>query len=199
MKIDQLKRLKWLLTHTAVPGPPADGEYKNASVFLVLFGRLETCLLAIQKADTQGYHWRNQVALPGGHIDKRDPSPLDAAYRELEEELGIGREDIQFIGELGHFQTTSSRRDLHVFVGFWNGNSKLHPDKKEISRVLEIPVSQLLERHVGSGFNSRPIVQLGEDLRYHINKSVIWGVTARIVHYFLELLLEGDKSPLLQI
>ena len=76
-------------------------------MFLLLFNREETHCLAIQKSDNDDYPWRNQVALPGGHIEKNDAGPLEAAFRELEEELNIPRSQIEFIGSLGHFQPGS--------------------------------------------------------------------------------------------
>ena len=86
------------------------------SVFLLIYHRQRVpYILAILKADTPGYAWRNQVALPGGHIDETDNTPLDAAFRELEEEIGILKCQVAFIGSLGHFQTIQ-QKDIEVFV-----------------------------------------------------------------------------------
>lgn len=153
------------------------------SVFLLLFGEDEPRILAIQKADNEGYPWRNQIALPGGHVDQADSSPLDAAYRELREELGIFREHVHFINSLGHFQTINNK-DLEVFVGRWNEKGPIRYDSNEIARILTIPLSSLFQTHLDKGFHDRlPDVP---ELVYPVQNTVIWGVTGKIVHYLLE-------------
>ncbi|MEZ4550258.1 MAG: CoA pyrophosphatase [Desulfobacterales bacterium] len=177
------------LIDTAVP--PAFSGTKNhdcTSVFLLIYHRQRIpYILAILKADTPGYAWRNQVALPGGHIDETDNTPLDAAFRELEEEIGILKCQVAYIGSLGHFQTIQ-QKDIEVFVGVWEGDrKKLTYDPKEISQILEIPVETLLKTHIEKQFNGRiPGVM---ELIYPHSDIVVWGVTARIFHYFCEQLL----------
>jgi len=180
--------LKGLLSAADIPSSSNDKKYDCTSVFFLIYNKNNTpFLLAILKADTPGYAWRNQVALPGGHIDKKDSSPLEAAYRELKEEIGISKNQVAFIGSLGHFQTIQ-HKDIEVFVGIWEGNSKnIIYDEKEISKVLEIPVETLLKTHMSNNFQGH-IPNITE-LLYPFEDVVVWGVTARIFHYFFELLL----------
>ena len=168
--------------------------YEADAVCLLLFERDQTMLLAIQKADNEGYHWRRQVALPGGHIEAADRSAEDAALRELREELGIVRTQVEVLGSLGHFRTQSSRNDLEVIVGHWVEQTGLRPDRREIERVLELPLAGLLESHLRAGFRGRSIDEIGDDLIYPLEDTHIWGVTARILHHFLETGL--DKGAL---
>jgi len=178
--------LKRLIAETVHPGPPDTGRYRLACVFLLLFLR-KGCMhvLAIQKTDTEGYPWRNQVALPGGHIDPDDPDALSACFRELQEELGIGAEEVVFTGSMGHFQTINDR-DLEVFTGFWKQERPISHKKKEISRVLHLPVPELMKTHIEQGFHGWiPDVHR---LLYPVGDVTVWGVTARILHHMLEML-----------
>lgn len=188
--------LKDLLSTADIPSFSNDKKYDCTSVFFLIYNKNNTpYLLAILKADNPGYAWRNQVALPGGHIDEKDTSPLEAAYRELEEEIGISKSQVEFIGSLGHFQTIQ-QKDIEVFIGIWTGTSKnISYDEKEISKILEIPVEALLKTHISKNFHGH-IPNISE-LLYPFEKLVIWGVTARIFHYFFELLLMhiGEKTP----
>lgn len=179
--------LKDLLRTADIPGPSCNNSCDCTCVFFLLYyQKNRPFLLAILKADTPGYAWRNQVALPGGHIDEEDSSPLDAAYRELEEEIGILKHQVDFIGSLGHFQTIQ-QKDIEVFVGVWEGNpEEITYDPKEISKVLAIPVETLLKTHVSSDFRGR--IPGVTELLYPFKDTVIWGVTARILHSFFELL-----------
>ena len=184
--------LQGALSRNEQPATRVPSDYEQDAVCLLMFNRGETMILAIQKADTEGYHWRDQIALPGGAIDATDRSATDAALRELKEELGIKRSTVQVLGSLGHFQTDSSKNDLEVIVAHWGQPSDVHPDGREIARVLELSLSDLVELHVKAGFRARPGSEIGDELVYSLADARIWGVTARILHGFLELALDKD-------
>ncbi len=71
-----IDELRDIINNDSSPGRPDDRDYKPACVFLLMFDFGEPCILAIQKADREGYPWRNQIALPGGHLYDEDASPL---------------------------------------------------------------------------------------------------------------------------
>ena len=153
---------------------------------MLLFNRREPYVLAIQKSDTEGYPWRNQVALPGGHMESYDADPVAAAFRELEEELKISKDQVDYIGPLGHFQTITKPRDIEAFVGLWNGRGPVRYDATEIARILEIPLKKLVGIHQTRGYHNRqPDVS---ELEYPFEDVIIWGATARILHHFIELI-----------
>ena len=70
--------LRKILKEAAPSAPRAETAYRPACVFLLFFNLETPRILAIQKSDTEGYPWRNQVALPGGH-ESRIVTPRDAA------------------------------------------------------------------------------------------------------------------------
>ena len=182
-----IEGLRDIISNHPSPEPPDDRTFKPACVFLLVFDLEEPHILAIQKADSEGYPWRNQVALPGGHLDAEDISPLDGAFRELEEEMGISRDQVEYLGSMGHFQTIN-HRDIEVFTGLWEAGGPMRHDPAEISRILKIPLRVLVRTHNTKNFNGRiPDV---DELRYPFEDVVIWGATARILHHFIELLLE---------
>ncbi len=168
------------------PAPPLEQGYKEACVFLLVSFEGDPFLLAILKSDTEGYPWRNQMALPGGHVDEEDPSPADAAYRELEEELNLGRGEVEMLGSMGHFQTINCRT-IEVFVGVWSGNGRIECDPGEISKVFRIPLKELLAVHYQRSYHGH-IPDIGE-LLYPYQDVTIWGATARIIHHFIELIV----------
>jgi len=178
--------LKHLISNGKHPPPPSDVQFIQTSVFMLVFNRQQIpCLLAVLKANNTGYPWRNQVALPGGHVDEADKDALAAAYREVEEEVHIPPDKIELMGSIGHFQTVQ-QKDIEVFLGLWHGlEDEVQFDPSEISRVLTPSIPMLLNRHLDQNFAGRT-PGIGE-LVYPIENAVIWGVTARIIHYFLEL------------
>ncbi|MFZ3045598.1 MAG: CoA pyrophosphatase [Desulfatirhabdiaceae bacterium] len=179
-------RLTRLIQETLHPELPENSNYLQACVFLLVFERLgRLFVLAIQKTDTEGYPWRNQVALPGGHVDPNDDTPLDACFRELEEELCITRDQVTLTGSLGHFQTIKNH-NIEAFSGFWNDKGRICHKANEISRVLDIPVSDLMKVHIDRQFHG--YIPDVFELQYPVQDVTIWGVTARILHHFLEML-----------
>lgn len=189
--------LQHIISNANHPAPPTGDQFKATSVFLLVFNKNQVpCLLTVLKADNRGYPWRNQLALPGGHVDETDSSPLSAAYRELEEEVHILPDEIGFVGSIGHFQTIQ-QKDIEVFLGVWQGiESKLQFDPNEIAKVLAPSIPMLLKQHLEQNFFGR--VPGIEELLYPVGSRVIWGVTARIVHYFLELIRTRLSNEALQ-
>ena len=186
MGID-IDELKDIICNDPSPERPDDRTYKPACVFLLMFDLEEPYILAIQKTDSEGYPWRNQVALPGGHLDAEDASPLEGAFRELEEEMGIRRDQVEFLGSMGHFQTIN-HRDIEVFTGLWKAAGPVRHEPAEISRILKIPLRVLVQTHNSNNFHGR--IPGIDELRYPFEDVVIWGATARILHHLIELLLE---------
>jgi 8-oxo-dGTP pyrophosphatase MutT (NUDIX family) len=183
--IDYL-RLKEIIVNSRPNGSPADESRLPACVFLLLFDRPDPHILAIQKSDTEGYPWRNQVALPGGHVEISDAGPREAAFRELEEELNISRDQVDFIGSLGYFQTLTKPRDIEAFIGLWNGKGSVRFDTREIARILEIPLKTLVGIHQAKRYHDRQTDT--REPEYPFGDVVIWGATAKIIHHFIELI-----------
>lgn len=179
-------RLKEIIINSRPNGSPADACQVPACVFLLLFDRPDPHILAIQKSDTEGYPWRNQVALPGGHVESSDAGPLAAAFRELEEELNISRDQVDFIGSLGHFQTLTRPRDIEAFIGRWNGKGAIRFDTREIARILEIPLKTLVGIHQAKNYHDRRTDT--REPEYPFGDVIIWGATAKILHHFIELI-----------
>lgn len=123
--------------------------------------------------------------MPGGHLEDQDASPLEGAFRELEEETRISRGQVELIGSLGHYQTINGR-DIEAFIGVWDATGPVRHDPSEISRFLKIPLRTLFHTHHANNFHKR--IPLIDELRYPFEDVVIWGATARILHHLIETL-----------
>ena len=172
---------------TSAVGPPAPAfDHQAAAVSLLFFDKEETFILGILKADRgTGYPWSNQVALPGGLIDATDLSSLRAAERELAEEMAISSENVTYFGSIGHFQTLQNKV-VKVFAGRWNQKDTVRFDPGEIARVIPMPLSALLKTHAQKGLHGR--LPAMHELLYPVEDVVVWGVTAKILHFTLEQL-----------
>lgn len=130
-----------------------------------------------------------QYALPGGRLDAGE-TPLQAAIRETQEELGLTLADTDLIGRLDDYPTRSGFAMMpHVF--WCEDISALSPDPAEVAEVHSLPFREL---------NSDDIPQL--DLRPHSEHPVLsaffptlghtmYAPTAAVLYQFREIALRG--------
>ena len=82
---------------------------------------------------------------------------------------------------------------IEVFVGFWNQRDTIRFDTREIAKVLKIPLGTIIETHIAKQLNGR--MPAMEELLYPVEGLVIWGVTAKILHFFIERLYPELNIP----
>lgn len=180
------KNIKHLIQTAKHPSAFGD-SFRSACVFLLFSRKEDLHVTVILKADNKGYPWANQIALPGGHIDPEDESPEAAAYRELKEELDISASHVDLIGSMGHFMTINNT-EIEVFTGLWDEQETIRFDEREIAKVFTVPLSNFVETHVEQQFTGR--VPGWDELLYPVEDVVMWGATAKIMHYLIELIHE---------
>lgn len=186
-KTNCINKIKSAVRNGNHPDPPVSDAFQQTSVIALLMFNQEIKLMFIQKADVKGYAWANQMAFPGGHKDKKDASTKETALRELAEEMGISKDNVEVVGSLGHFQTMH-HKSIEAFIGIWNQKDALAIDPAEISGVFNISLKYLIQLHKKKGYHARGtpnVMQLG----YPFEDVLIWGVTAKIVYHLIETLL----------
>ncbi len=169
---------------SGVPGDPreADGRPLDGRMVGVAGG---AAFLLCRRPSKMRRH-AGQWALPGGRIDDGE-TPLDAALRELDEELGLRLEAESVVGWLDDYATRSGFVITPVVL--WCGaDPTLKPDPDEVLAVYRIGLQALLDgepRFVEIPESERPVVQmpLGNDL--------IHAPTGAILYQFREVALRG--------
>lgn len=89
-------------------------------------------------------HHKGEISFPGGALDAGE-TPLEAALREADEEVGILAEHVQILGEQSHYRTIT---DFHVipFVGLLDrAPYRFRPLEIEVAEVITPPLSHLLD------------------------------------------------------
>ncbi len=122
--------------------------------------------LLCQRAVGMSRH-AGQFALPGGRVDAGE-TPLEAALRELEEELGLRLEPGSVVGWLDDYPTRSGYVITPVVL--WGGRDPaLTPAAEEVLAVYPVSLDGLLgaqARFIAIPESDRPVLQLplGEHL-----------------------------------
>ena len=158
----------------------------DAAVLIPILERhREAHFLLTLRTDQVATH-KGQVSFPGGVREKVDSSLEQTAIRETEEEVGITSSYVEIVGRF-HEYLAVTRYRVTPFVAVLNGGFLINPNPREVARVLEVPFRFFLE--------TEPEVQvqrrLGRNMAvyfYDYEGVSIWGLTARMIKDFVELL-----------
>ena len=165
----------------------APGPLIAAAVLLPIVDRAGVpYILFAKRTDRVGHH-KGQISFPGGVIERRDATPLDAALREAEEEIALPRKAVEPLGVIDDTETVATRFVITPIVGVVRHPVAWQPDGHEIERVIEVPFELLaaegscrVEQWERDGVQ-RPVYF------FDYQADTIWGATARILVQFLEL------------
>ncbi|MFP5298222.1 MAG: CoA pyrophosphatase [Actinomycetota bacterium] len=165
-------------------------DAREAAVLIPIVAVPEPTLIFTRRTDTVGSH-KGQISFPGGSIDPEDPNMRCTALRETEEEIGLDPDAVSIIGELDTFPTFVSGYVVTPYVGWLAEEPDLRPNPAEVESVLQVPIAALSnEIRRDAGFEHGGRVYPTEAWVWEDN--VIWGVTARVVRQFLDILAAAD-------
>jgi 8-oxo-dGTP pyrophosphatase MutT (NUDIX family) len=157
---------------------------RPAAVLIPVVDHPQPTVLLTQRSAHLNDH-AGQIAFPGGKIDATDASPLDAALREAEEEVGLKRQFIEPIGYLDLYATGFGFRILPTVARVKPG-FRLSINRGEVDDAFEVPLAFLMDpanhqlhrkefRGMERTYYAMPFAE-----RY------IWGATAGILRVLYE-------------
>jgi len=153
------------------------------SAVLIPIFRKDESIVFIKRTTTVKDH-KGQVAFPGGVIDEEDGGdPIKTAIREAEEEIGLPKNLVEFIGFLDDTITIAGYL-IHPVVGMIDEKSssvELKPNPSEVERIIIVPIQELIEAEYVEKV-SEPKWEF-----YLKDGTKIWGATARILKNFFEV------------
>ena len=162
---------------------------KPAAVLIPVVERPEPGVLLTQRTAALASH-SGQIAFPGGKIDPTDASPLAAALREANEEIGLEERFIDPIGYLDLYLTFSGFRILPLLARV-DPNYRLTINPDEVAEAFEVPLAFLM--HPGNHQRLKRDWK-GIERQYYampFEQRYIWGVTAGILRNLYERIYAG--------
>lgn len=181
------------------------------------FSRYAVMVPLIQKEDgihvlfeVRSLHLRRQpgeICFPGGRIDPQDIDEKSAAIRETMEELGICRANLSDVYPLD-FMISPFGMMIYPFVAIIKSPEKIQPNPGEVGEIFTVPLTYFIEKspdiyHIhfkvepednfpfdlivgGENYNWR--TRALDEYFYLYEEKVIWGLTAKILSHFIELM-----------
>ncbi|MGZ8259274.1 MAG: CoA pyrophosphatase [Caldimonas sp.] len=163
-------------------------EAAHASVLVPLVLRDEMTVLLTQRTDHLADH-PGQISFPGGRAEAGDADATATALRETREEIGLEPFEIEILGSLPTY-TTSTGFIVTPVVGLVQAGAALRPDPVEVAEVFEVPLAWLMnpanyQRHAVEVAGARreffSIPWHGCDANGVARHYFIWGATAAML------------------
>lgn len=181
----------------------SDGVKESAVVLPLLECEGRLCVLFEVRAGELRSQ-PGEICFPGGAMEPSE-TPGQAAVRETAEELLVKEEQVELAAQLDILHTPANLT-VYPFLAFlkeYEGTCS----RAEVERVFTVPLSWFLE-HEPEAYDTKVVTVPGEDFPYELipdgrqyhwrqgrykvlfyryENAVIWGMTAKIMHSFIEL------------
>lgn len=164
-------------------GPLSDEQDANAAVALILSREdNDFSVLFVKRVENLADPWSGQIGLPGGKREAGDKSLQHCVIRETLEETGVDLSDGHFLGLLPALRSMP-RPELMIlpFVVLVEHKPIIRLNEEELQSFIWIRLQQIL--------GSRNTVRVGsrEVPAFVVGKTVIWGLTYRIIESFIQI------------
>jgi 8-oxo-dGTP pyrophosphatase MutT (NUDIX family) len=176
-----------LAAHVRIPMAPGPVP---AAVLLPLYRKGGECHVLFTKRAEHLHHHRGEISFPGGVCHPDDRDLLATALRETREEVGIAPGDVEILGMLDDFHSVYDYR-VTPFVGFLPDDYRFSINPDEIDRIIEVPLSRLLDPGIFRAEDWNWKGRIHPVLFYTCGTDEIWGLTAAILHQFIDLVFKG--------
>lgn len=140
-----------------------------------------------------------EVCFPGGKPEAEDVDLRATAARELEEEVAIRRDQLEWVGELSPCPVITGRYMIHPFVAVLQEGATPRPASGEVARILSLPLIPLLTGEIPTF----AVKRLWDEVlvtapHFPVEDSVLYGASAYIFYELLGKLaaaLEHELPP----
>jgi len=170
-----------------LPMTPTFPDARPSAVLIALVDGPTGAEVLLTKRSENLRNHRGEISLPGGRLDPGE-TPVQAALREADEEVGLAPETVRVHGQLSHRSTIASRSYIVPIVGTLAQRPQLTPHDREVARILWVPIGDLASPATfrEEWWGAPPL-----DRRmtfFELDDETIWGATAAILYELLSII-----------
>lgn len=159
---------------------------KRSAVLIPISGWPDDPVAVFTERHAEMSRHAGEISFPGGRPDPDDPSLIETALREAQEEVSLDPAVVTIVGALPPTGTFVTGYAIYPFVGAIPQDTELHANPSEVETLLRFRLADL-----SSAFEMRRLVRRGIPFRtptYPMGDHLIWGATARILMELLSRL-----------
>jgi 8-oxo-dGTP pyrophosphatase MutT (NUDIX family) len=160
---------------------PSSDARLSAVMVLLKFNRDNEIEIPLTLRSEKLSSHSKQISFPGGMAEEKE-TPLETALRETEEEIGIKKNDIEYLGELSRLYVPPTNFIISPIVGLLKNeiDFKINPD--EVAEIIHVPYKLICDVNAVK-YKKSNINGLELDIPYwEVHKEVpLWGATAMIL------------------
>jgi len=172
-----------------------ENTYRRAGVLIPLFKEAGVCKVLFIERTRHVTHHKGQIAFPGGRVEEGDGGIEDTVLREVDEEIGVSRDDVDLLGPVDDARTLTSNYLVHPLVGQVPYPYDFTIDPGEVERIHTVPLAVFHPREHRYRRDSVNIEGVTYNATaYEYEALLIWGATARIIENFMDIV--GEALPL---
>ncbi len=189
-----INQVKTILQQRDKRNIPHEDCEKKAAVNMILMYKDSAPYVVLTKRTHIVSTHKGQISFPGGMEDVEDDHISETALRETSEEIGLKPDKNRIIG---YFDDYISIHEVHITAAISVTSYPIDyiMNTDEIELILEVPLQLFIDQEYDQ---IQMINYRGSDHKvyfYHFEDQEIWGLTARILTDFGEMLLKEYKLP----
>ena len=169
-------------------GKPAAGAEKQGTAAA---GKRSEVVLTVRSEKMKRHG--GQISLPGGTREKEDENIAATALREAEEEIGLARQRVQVLGQLGQLVMPTGFRITPV-VGVVEPGPEFVPCPREVAAIFSAPLELILDVAAYRDSSAHLHGQQRRVLELQWGEYRIWGATAAILHHLAQQVAAQQKN-----
>lgn len=167
---------------------------RTAAVAVTIFEHEDEASIIVTRRSPRLKEHAGQWALPGGRIDEGE-TPIEAALRELHEEINLELGEEHVLGTLDDYVTRSGYVITPVVVWADKVETELEPNPDEVDSIHAFTFTELARK---DSPNLESIPESDRDvLSMNYLDDVIYAPTAAMLYQFREVAIEGRSTRVL--
>lgn len=167
-----------------VPLDRAARSGRRSAVLMALTDEDDTRIILTRRALTMRFH-PGQVSFPGGSLEKGE-TPVEAALREAEEEVGLNPDAVTVLGELPGLSLAASSNAVTPIIGVTSPAVEPYiADPAEVHSIHRPTLTQLADPSIRYSANLPGMPYRGP--AFIIDNIFVWGFTAHLLDGLLHV------------